>query len=113
MVCWDFYDDEPLVQEVVAYTPIRKGYPVIGLDSVWIHCAEIPEEPKPRRATNLELMRWLAQGNGFFTSVLSPAAWTCAEFDKERLDVTCNEYFRVRKWDDSEWHEPTADYMGL
>ena len=20
---------------------------------------------------------------------------------------------KVRKWDDSDWHEPTADYLGL
>ena len=37
---------------------------VDGSMELFEHCAEIPEEPKPRRATNRELAWWLAQGYG-------------------------------------------------
>lgn len=119
MLCWDDTDDKPIVREVVSYIPIRKDWPAIGLISSWRHCAEIPEEPKPRRATNRELARWLAQGNGEKKRLdeyeKEGVVFVSIEFTYEFGDayLPVDECYFVRKWDDSEWHEPTADYMGL
>ena len=100
------------IDAVYAYLPERSS-PAQGTKYAWDHCAEIPVEPKPRRATEMELARWLAQGNGCFTNVDGDYCWTSTEYDGTNPGKECNPDWRVRKWDDKEWHEPTADYMGL
>lgn len=112
MLVWDEIMDTPLEAKVYSYMPAWI-YPVGTSTQTFCHCAEIPEEPKPRRATNLELMKWLAQGNGWCTNTLSSGVWAFHEFDVDYADEPCHKNFRIRKWDDKEWHEPTADYMGL
>ena len=112
MLVWDEGFDDALVLDVFAYLPWRP-LPVIGHTRTWKYCAEIPVEPKPRRATEMELARWLAQGNGCFTNVDGDYCWTSTEYDGTNPGKECNPDWRVRKWDDKEWHEPTADYMGL
>lgn len=70
-----------------------------------------PEESKP--VTTRELARWLAMGNGEGrfggngTNVFNNITYS---IDTEDSPVT--EYF-VRKWKDTEWHEPTREYLGL
>lgn len=114
MLVWDRIDSDGVgVCPVIAYLPMRQ-FPVIEQHSgSWKHCAEIPEEPESRRATELELARWLAQGNGCFTNVDGTYCWTGTEYDRSNPGKECSPDWRVRKWDDEEWHEPTADYMGL
>lgn len=112
MLCWDYTDRGPREGTVLAYIPER-SYCVITALPEFMHCAEIPEAPKSRRATELELAKWLAQGNGCFTNVDGDYCWTYAEFDRTNPGKECIKNWRVRKWDDEEWHEPTADYMGL
>mgnify|MGYP004643580639 CR=1 FL=1 len=112
MLVWD-ENTEAREDLVYAYIPKRFVYKVIGHSCAWQHCAEIPEEPKPRRATNLELMKWLAKGNGFCQNVNGDGVWASHEFDCKFVDSPCGEHIQIRKWDDDEWHEPTADYMGL
>lgn len=119
MICWDDKTYTAIPQHVCAFVPNREEglSAVISKSSHWQHCAEIPE---PRRATNRELARWLAQGNGekkyvddtepddgcFYASNEYTYECACA-------DDSVPEEFLVRKWDDKEWHEPTVDYMGL
>jgi hypothetical protein len=120
-ICWDsdiYKKGFGSELDIVAFIPYLKD-PVLtrdGLndyqDSPYRHCAILPDPPKPRRATNRELSRWLAQGNGEI-------------LDKTHYINTGHEYFRsldddevhltikVRKWSDTEWHEPTVDYLGL
>ena len=74
------------------------------------HCAEIPEEQKPRRATNRELSKWLAEGKG---ACKCSNGYTDTAWNYEFYDETVPDYVKVRKWDDTEWHEPGADYMGI
>ena len=100
----------PLVQTVYAVIRTVNGTTqVVGAGSLrWSHCAEIP---KPRRATNRELAKWLAQGNGEkyedeWTFHVHP--YLTAEANIEVIDK-----IKVRKWEDTEWHEPTVDYMGI
>ena len=72
---------------------------------------EIKIDPlKPRRATNRELSRWLAQGNGECLGSQDDAdtAWN---YPMECSNVPLREGAKVRKWSDTEWHEPTVDYL--
>ena len=113
MLVWDDASGIGVRSDIVhAYLPVR-CQPVQGQEYSWGHCAEIPGETKPRRATEMELARWLAKGNGCFTNVDGDYCWTSTEYDGTNPGKECNPDWRVRKWDDKEWHEPTADYMGL
>ena len=112
MLVWNEIMDTPLEAKVYSYMPARR-YPVGTSTQTFCHCAEIPEEPKHRRATNIELMKWLAQGNGCRTNTAYTGVWAAYESYTHMADRLCNESVHIRKWEDKEWHEPTADYMGL
>jgi hypothetical protein len=110
----------PVERNVIAVLP-KVSYPVIiEFDSTGIiqcqHCALLPDPPKPRRATNRELARWLAQGNGewgiskFGVIDKAEIGWF---YDTGYEKQTFQSNLRVRKWSDTEWHEPTVDYLGL
>lgn len=121
MVVWNSVEGESslTIDEVIAYIPERAFHgrkSVICKLELYGNCAEIPEEPKPRRATNRELSKWLAQGNGewgiskFGVIEKAEIGWF---YDTGYEKQTLHSELRVRKWEDSEWHEPTADYLGL
>lgn len=112
MIVWFADAPEPHPDDVVCFVPGRY-YPAVAMGGQFDYCAEIPEEPKPRRATNKELAKWLAQGNGLCTHCSGASVWTDSELDEDSLSDECNPDWRIRKWDDEEWHQPTADYMGL
>lgn len=114
MLVWDSTFEAPRMWEVAAYLPAVPN-PVVAAHVRFAHCAELPEELKPRRATNRELARWLVRGNG---EVAKPDdgtiyAYTAYFYAASLSECAVLEGLRVRKWDDFEWHEPTADYMGL
>lgn len=105
---------EPEVQFVYAIVRTKNGKTQAIGDWRWEHCAEIPEEPKPRRATNRELAKWIPQ-YGEWTYEYDDAKTVYHEFsykelDREKLVV---EKIYIRRWEDTEWHEPTVDYMGI
>lgn len=64
--------------------------------------------------TNIQLMEWLAKGNGIAKneggSQCLPHSGSCSE---DMLDKPIREQIRIRKWDDAEWHIPTKEYMGI
>ena len=76
------------------------------------------------KVTNLELARWLAQGNG---QVRKPLYLDDSVFGGNPIVVDTHYVYigkdtdypekeydysvQVRKWGDSNWHEPTRDYM--
>lgn len=98
---------------VYAYIP-KRPFNVIAYANAWCHCAKIPDEnQKFRRATNRELAKWLAQGNGECSRINSVSALASNEYVRDDEQDECDELLVIRKWDDAEWHEPTADYMGL
>ena len=110
MLVWDHYGD---VVELKVYAVVNRGadsFPVICQYSTWKHCAEIPES-KPKSVTYRELARWLSEGNGeVMWSKTVCSNWNYSNDDEnEALD----ESFTVRKWDDTEWHKPTREYLGL
>lgn len=112
MLVWDGLSDSPVEVEVYAFMPAWR-YPVATANQTFAHCAEIPEQPEPRRATNRELAYWLAQGYGEFSWASSEVAHYDFAYGFDETGDACGEDIHVRKWDDDEWHEPTADYMGL
>lgn len=122
MLVWNDNSIEPKVKTIVGACVNLKGdcWYIAHDDKLGIvkykHCAEIPEEPKPRRATNRELAKWLAQGKGEWGK--------CVSCKIERAEISWwyewgyeSEYLqkeiKIRKWDDRDWHEPDVQYMGL
>jgi len=79
------------------------------------HCALLPDPPKPRRATNRELSRWLAQGNGEYIDMMvsrkDMQIIGLFSYCDRASDVEIKDGIKVRKWEDTEWHEPTVDYL--
>ena len=109
MLVWGRYKN---ITELDVYAIVgRKDFPVICENSTWRHCAEIPKVPELELVTYRELASWLAEGNGevmWDNNVLSNWNYSTDE-ESKALD----ESFSVRKWDDTEWHKPTREYLGL
>lgn len=76
-----------------------------------------PDEPNRTTVTNRELAQWLAQGKGEFAYLTEHGTYMDCynsinySYDTDNWDVQDN--IRVRKWEDTEWHSPTREYMGL
>ena len=115
MLVWDCDPGNVHEADVLAIVNGREcDYPVITKSGVFCHCAEIPEEPKPRRATNRELSKWLSKGHGEYTNtVCCTTSYTTYEYFLDSAESEVSENILVRKWDDADWHEPTVDYMGI
>lgn len=109
MLVWGRYES---ITELDVYAIVsRKDFPVICENSTWRHCAEIPAVPESKLVTYRELARWLSEGNGEVTwenYVLSNWNYSTDEDNK-----ALGESLSVRKWDDTEWHKPTREYLGL
>ena len=111
MLVWGRYE---CITELDVYAIVsRKDFPVICENSTWRHCAEIPEEPK-KLVTYRELSRWIAEGNGEVTDENDEGAiYTQLFYWKGRENDAVVDSVHVRKWDDTEWHKPTREYLGL
>ena len=119
-VVFDSYDEEKsVVRNVVAVLPssFNKG---IGMQSViteekqyWNHCAILPEDPTPRRATWLELSKWISKGEGLVLDELIERIDTGIIFKVDYQNNPVDDKIKVRKWDDTEWHEPDVEYIGI
>lgn len=64
MLVWNTSYNGPIEKMVCAIIPYRHEGSVITTSGAFEYCAEIPKKSAPRRATNRELAKWLAQGNG-------------------------------------------------
>ena len=126
MITWDSECGGFYICEVLAIVNGKdNNYSVIAKNASYRHCAEIPEEHKPRRVTNRELSKWLAKGHGecmnpnsdsYSYDDLSKANLVSSTYTYSGISEANKEvpfYVRVRKWDDVDWHEPTVDYMGI
>ena len=89
----------------------RKDFTVICENSTWQHCAEIPKVPESKLVTYRELARWLSEGNG--EVMWSKTICSNWNYSNDEENETIDESFTVRKWDDTEWHKPTREYIGL
>lgn len=97
----------PMIDTVYAVVKIDNHYVAVTWGHNMEHCAEIPEA---RRATNRELSKWLAQGNGEMKAG-SELTYTHMNYNLSRANSVADSIAKVRKWDDDAWHEPTVDYM--
>lgn len=77
----------------------------------------IMQEEEENPVTHRELARWLAQGNGewrwYNVGDVTPYAQIDFRYSVEEGFHPVKRLVLVRKWEDSEWHEPTREYMGL
>ena len=118
-IVWNDYANKDRAL-VYSYDP-RSDYPVrSNNDNIWKHFAFIPEKPAPRRATNRELAKWLAQGYGEWKYEHEPDSKLDSNFASINYHYedssACNfvsTKTKVRKWDDTEWHTPDVEYMGI
>ena len=110
MLVWDYDYGPPTEVEALAFIPNRR-HRVIDQTCAYIHCAEIPDKGS-ELATNRELAKWLAHGNGQY-KVSGGKIWTEHPYDVGQDDDACSNFIKVRKWGDKEWHEPTREYLGL
>ena len=112
MLVIDEYDDMPIKKFIAAILATDYCHKIVATDETfWQSCFRIPNNPKPRRATNSELSKWLALGNGLMNSgTIVSGNYTYALGDDEK-DASL--MVKVRKWNDTEWHEPTVDYMDI
>ena len=91
-----------------------KGSP---LSSVLAYLIEEPASDKP--VTNRELARWLAQGKGEWKHLPSHSGvvYTTYKYDESLANCCIGENPRtsqqivVRRWEDTEWHTPTNEYL--
>ena len=119
-VVFDSYDEKKsVIRNVVAVLPASFNE-CGGILSViteekqyWKHCALLPDTPKPRRATWLEVARWCATGNGLVYDTYRDKIDTGIMFKSSEGNEPIMDEIKVRKWSDTEWHEPTVDYLGL
>lgn len=113
MLVWDENYNAPLIQHVVAITS-NNNFRVITVDSIYSYCAAIPEEPKPKRATYLQLAEWLAKGNGMCRR--NPTKFADIGFslhiDEENRELEECE-FSIRPFGTTEWLEPTLENMKM
>lgn len=113
MFVWD-RDDGPLKKEGVfaIVASLDPDFRVIAETDRYAHCAEIPEEPSPRRATCRQVSRWLAEGNGEVRCGRGDVTTVLCYFGAVE-DRECDSSVKVRKWDDEDWNEPTLEYLRL
>ena len=118
MLVWDFEGNFITKKKVLAIFPNKEEYrdkeikPVLATDGTkWNYCANVPE---PRRATNIEFSRWLSQGYGqVHTDSNGGMTDTAVTYDDQCDDTPVRDGLMARRWGDTEWHEPTIDYLGI
>lgn len=124
---WHFFYHDPLYEykwahehgKIVQCKLPLSGWTNIHKDWVWDYSCEYriveekaEEEEKPTRLNWYMLAMWLAKGNGQAHSsnmeddmIISSLNYN-PMFGADTLDSS----WQVRRWDDTEWHEPTVDY---
>ena len=110
---WDENSRPYCILPVCAIGRTKRGLRILSNEgTTWRHCALLPGPPKSRRATNRELSRWLAQGNGEIGNI-SDCVMAYHSYGKLAGDSPVWSETKVRKWSDTEWHEPDVAYMNI
>lgn len=115
MLVWDTENDKPEKQMVWCIAPpaIYQIFPVLGKEGSYKHCAEIPEAIKLKRATNLQLMEWLARGNGMWKRKNDSSVNAHSCFFEDSLEKEVEDFILIRPFGTTEWIEPTLENMGI
>ena len=69
--------------------------------------------PLPCRATWEQLAYWLVDGKGLVLDTDTNRVDTGVFFDKKNMQEEVGDRWLVMARGDTEWHDPTVDYMGL
>lgn len=112
MFVWDEDWNEPKIWEVWSIAPpsAKQRCPVYTITCNWKHCAEIPEQ---KRATYLQLMEWLAKGNGMWKIRDTNNILSHFPLSEESLDEDVEDDILIRSFGSNEWLEPTLKNMGM
>ena len=113
-VVWDDDSLSPGESSVIAIFPESAQLKCNVMDLYlyrYQHCAILPDPPKPRRATWLEVARWCATGNGLVYDTDRDKIDTGIMFKPSNEHEPIVDEIKVRKWSDTEWHEPDVDYL--
>ena len=70
-------------------------------------------KPEEKPVTNHELAQWLAEGYGQYVNTQIGKAKYHFKYAASEDDMPLHKDIRVRVFGDTEWHEPTREYMGL
>lgn len=113
MIVWDRESNGTPI-ECYVYAIVDRGAdscPVICKYATFSHCAEIPEA---KLATFRELSKWLAKGNGELRfGDTSTTCYPYLTYQRNNANTFVGSDYKVRRWDDTEWHKPTREYLGL
>lgn len=74
----------------------------------WIE--KIEKIHRQERLTHKQFAMWLAKGNGQAMGEASNCVYTDNYYNPDYEDDIIPDHWRVRRWDDTEWHEPTIEY---
>lgn len=119
---WKFFYYDPLYYYKWQYYKGRKvqykfsdRWFDVNKDCAWKEDFEyrvIVEEDKkcPSRLTYKQLAKWLARGNGQMYKGKTGFNYNQLIYKEIYDDCPTPVGYYVRKWDDTEWHEPTTDY---
>lgn len=114
MYVWRNGYEQPLEDLVVAIVKRADGICAITFDGdCYPYCAKITEKQKPRRATWKELAYWLMDGKGLVVDENTSRVDTGVFFNRVDLDAEVSDNLKVMRRDDTDWQEPTVDYLGL
>lgn len=113
MLVWD-REQNGIPIECYVYAIVDRGAdscPVICQYATFFHCADIPAVQESKPVTYRELARWLSEGNG--EVMWSNTVCSNWNYSNDEENKALDESLSVRKWDDTEWHKPTREYLGL
>lgn len=79
-------------------------FDIDNMDYMLVYLVSEPKEP--RRMTNRELAKWLAQGNGQWLSS-SYAIGMSYSYAIDNNEIP--DGIKIRGWDEAEWHEPLVE----
>lgn len=113
MLVWNKNFPCPIERMVCAIIPYRHAGSVITTSGAYEYCAEIPKKPEPRRATWMEVAKWCATGKGLVYDTNRDKIDTGVMFTPDNEHEPIMDELKVRKWDDTEWHDPDVEYMGI
>lgn len=112
MLVWDSIHQRVRIELVYAITS-RKSHAVIAVDSCYDYCAEIPEEPKPTRATYIQLIEWLAKGKGVYRFAENATIRMDISVAYGLENMALAPDMQIRPFGTDKWVEPTLDNMGM
>ena len=111
MLVWDAGYSKPSTANVCAIVD-REYLRVITDRCSYTFCAKIPQQ-KPNRATNLQLMEWIAKGNGMWKRKNDSSVHTHASFFEDSLEKEVEDFILIRPFGTTEGLEPTLENMGM